>query len=227
MEMSKKERYLNRMVGTQKKCPQCKNNFIHQKGHLGGAFCSKKCTQRNREDIKNPWVNKTCQNKGCSNMFSVRSSNTIKKYCKEKNCTFQARKNNDAKYVNKKKTLRKATIKNEFIEKTPSNQIIDYKESPTGKAFIGFAKEPLMQNENGIGYQGVKIQTDNRELIQCYECGMWLSRINSRHLKRCSNLVNTKQYKEKYGLNYKTALIVKQKGFQEKKKIYMERAQNS
>jgi len=85
------------------------------------------------------------------------------------------------------------------------DKIIDYPESPTGKAYIGIAKKPLMKNSTGFGYQGVLIQTDDRSLVQCCNCGEWL-RALPIHLKKCSKL-NASEYKEKYGLNQSTGLI--------------------
>lgn len=66
-----------------------------------------------------------------------------------------------------------------------SSQIINYDQSPTGKAFIGINKEPLMPNKTGVGYQGVLLQDDSRQFIQCSSCGSWMKRITSNHVNFC------------------------------------------
>jgi len=84
------------------------------------------------------------------------------------------------------------------------DELIDCKESPTGKAYVGIAKKPLMPNANGFGYEGVKLQSENRELIMCYECGKWVRTI-SGHLK--AHKMKTAEYKERYGFNKSTGLV--------------------
>ena len=86
-----------------------------------------------------------------------------------------------------------------------ADKLIDYPYSPTGRAYIGFAKTPLMPNANGIGYMGVKIQSENRELIQCFECGEWFKQL-SGHLKFCADLTAA-EYKDAFGYNQGTGLI--------------------
>lgn len=80
------------------------------------------------------------------------------------------------------------------------NQIIDYPEAPTKKAYVGFNKLPLMKTETGIGFQGVILQDETRSLVQCYECGQWLQSITNTHLKK--HQITVKQYKDKFSLKY-------------------------
>lgn len=95
-----------------------------------------------------------------------------------------------------------------FIKNISSyvDKIIDYPSSPTGKAYIGIAKKPLMKNDNGIGFKGVILQTDDRNFIQCYGCGKWFKLINKWHLKTCLK-IGIKEYKDKFGLKRGTTLI--------------------
>jgi hypothetical protein len=87
-------------------------------------------------------------------------------------------------------------------EKFVAEHIIDYE---GGHAYIGFAKTPLMKSVSGIGFQGVKLQTPNRDRIQCHECGKWQRALNSKHLK--THELTTGEYKEKYGFNKNTGLV--------------------
>lgn len=84
------------------------------------------------------------------------------------------------------------------------DRLVEYSGSPTGKAYAGFAKHPLMKQENGFGFQGVLLQSENRALVQCAECGTWLSQLNS-HLK--IHRTTAQQYKEKFGLYATTSLV--------------------
>lgn len=87
------------------------------------------------------------------------------------------------------------------------NKIVPYADSPTGKAYVGINKSPFMPAaDDGHGYQGVLIQDEDREFIQCHSCGKWMQKISNLHLKSCSGLTTT-QYKEKYGLQKTTGLV--------------------
>ena len=86
-----------------------------------------------------------------------------------------------------------------------NNRIIRYSKSLTKKAYIGLAKAPLMKNDNGIGFKGVLLQSENRELVECSECGTWMKQITSKHLKLHDLTAN--EYKEKYGLNVQQGLV--------------------
>lgn len=85
-----------------------------------------------------------------------------------------------------------------------NESIIQYADSPTGDAYIGLAKQPLMTSVSGIGFQGVKLQSMNRELIQCYECGGWFKRLTYMHVKKHG--ISLAEYKEKYGFNKHSAM---------------------
>lgn len=87
-----------------------------------------------------------------------------------------------------------------------NNAYIDYLDSPNGEAFIGFAKKPLMPNDNEIGFKGVKIQTSDRKFIQCFECGNWYKALTDSHLKRCAN-ITVEKYRKKFGFNSRTGLV--------------------
>ena len=86
------------------------------------------------------------------------------------------------------------------------DKVIPYKDSPTGKAYIGINKKPLMDNKGGYGYQGVLLQDENRVLVQCSSCGKWMKKISSAHTKRCMG-ATTLEYKKKFGLNKSTGLV--------------------
>jgi hypothetical protein len=86
------------------------------------------------------------------------------------------------------------------------DQIINYSNSPTGKAYIGINKKPLMPNKDGFGFQGVLLQDENRCLIQCNSCGEWFKRLTSKHTQNCSGLT-IRDYKRKYGLNLTQGLV--------------------
>lgn len=83
-------------------------------------------------------------------------------------------------------------------------RVIDYPDSPTGKAFIGVAKAPLQLAE-GFGYKGILLQTDNREFVQCHECGKWMASLGGTHI--VSHNMTAEEYKDKHGLLQKYALV--------------------
>lgn len=98
----------------------------------------------------------------------------------------------------------KAALKEKPPAYTPA--FIDYEDAPTGKAYIGIAKAPLMPNENGIGYQGVLLQDETRQFVQCSGCGKWAKSITSVHTKKCTGL-SVKEFRAKFGLNLTQGLI--------------------
>lgn len=105
-----------------------------------------------------------------------------------------------------KKILKKSSFykhhKEEFKDK-----IIPFKESPTGKAYVGINKEPFMRAaDNGHGYQGVLIQDENRLVVQCHSCGKWMQRNTANHIQACAG-ISMDAYKEKYGLNKGEGLV--------------------
>lgn len=105
-----------------------------------------------------------------------------------------------------------AQVKHWFQEHTPffqkreqyADRVVPY-ETPSGKAYIGLAKKPLMKNKHGYGFQGVLLQSENRNLVQCSECGGWMRQITAAHLRKHG--LTTKQYREKFGLNAAQGLI--------------------
>jgi len=82
---------------------------------------------------------------------------------------------------------------------------IDYDESPTGRAYTGVAKSPLRKLENGHGFYGVMMQTENRELLQCHVCGKWLHHLTHTHLNKHG--INKAEYNNEYGLARKNTLV--------------------
>lgn len=187
---------------TNRSCKKCKKEYLPILNSGLGKFCSSNCKSSYDWDKRNPWITKKCQ--ACNeNTFKVRKGSSGKKYCNRKcrskmACMFEKDRMNNEKHF----------IKNEFSEKKEEygENLINYPQSPTGKAYIGFAKQPLMPNKNGIGFQGVKLQSENRELIQCSGCGRWLMNITTRHTMQCLK-VDLKGYKKMFGLNAGTALV--------------------
>jgi hypothetical protein len=106
--------------------------------------------------------------------------------------------------VKLKKILNRKTIKKDIAKYR--DKLIDHESSPTGKAYIGINKKPLMKNENGIGYQGVLLQDEYREFVQCSGCGKWFQKITNFHTKKCIG-GTTDDYKKRFGLFKSTGLI--------------------
>ncbi len=88
--------------------------------------------------------------------------------------------------------------------KITDERVIDYAGSPTGKAYVGIAKAPLQLAE-GFGYKGVLLQTDNREFVQCHECGKWMAAVGGNHV--LSHSMTMDEYKDKHGFLKNYALI--------------------
>lgn len=86
------------------------------------------------------------------------------------------------------------------------DKIIEYPDSPTGRAYIGTAKRPLMQAKGGYGFIGVLLQDDTRLLVQCHNCGQWRKRLGE-HIKVCSKGMTVRQYREKWELTSRMGLI--------------------
>ena len=63
-----------------------------------------------------------------------------------------------------------------------------------------------MANESGFGYQGVLMQDETRENVECAACGIWAKKITTAHLLKCSKLT-IEAYKEKYGLYTGAGLV--------------------
>jgi len=194
----------NEFYKTEKKCKQCGKVFLPVKGYKFGSLCCNACKQKYGEDKINPYVLRKC--KYCDNTFRVRKNNKLKVKCNSKECKDKNRLENERK-TSGKQNISVHFEDNEFIKNKYkySDKIIDYNMSPTKKAYIGLAKTPLQPNGNNIGFKGVKIQSENRELIQCFECGKWYKVISSRHV--ATHGLTIPEYKKKYGYNKNTALM--------------------
>ncbi len=151
----------------------------------------------------------------CHKEFAIRKCQTggTQSWCSSE-CWQKGRTEVDrytAKMSQKSKSLAKRILdqtgffkqhKDEYKDK-----IIDHLESPTGKAYVGINKSPFMPAaDGGHGFQGVLLQDENRELVQCHACGKWMQKIASKHLEGCSGLT-MKEYKTKYGLNEDEGLV--------------------
>lgn len=66
-------------------------------------------------------------------------------------------------------------------------------------------KEPLTPISKGFGYYGTLTSTIDGGFIQCHICGNLFMNLGA-HI-RCRHKIGGREYKEKYGLNYGTALI--------------------
>jgi ROS/MUCR transcriptional regulator protein len=86
------------------------------------------------------------------------------------------------------------------------DKIIDYPYSPTGKAYIGINKRPLMKVKDGYGFQGVLTQDDERRFVQCHICGKWAKVITHKHVFNRHGLTMD-EYKEKFGLFRSKGLV--------------------
>lgn len=65
---------------------------------------------------------------------------------------------------------------------------------------------PFMVVPKGFGYLGTLLYDDIEDKIQCHECGEWLRNLGHNHLK--THKLSAKEYKEKFDLNYSTALNI-------------------
>lgn len=88
--------------------------------------------------------------------------------------------------------------------KVTDQRVIDY-DSPTGKGFVGIAKSPLQKVEDGFGFKGVLMQTDNRTLCQCHICGKWF-RLLAKHIEKLHQTTRD-QYCKQFGLNASNGLV--------------------
>lgn len=116
---------------------------------------------------------------------------------------YQAMVENGSFHIIEKTLSReKAYKKEEYADK-----MIDYPASPTKKAYIGVNKLPLMKAaKNGFGFQGVLLQDETREYVQCHSCGKWMQKIAHFHLKKCCGLT-VRAYKIRYGLWLSRGLV--------------------
>lgn len=180
-------------------CCHCKKDIPQKK--LGERFCTKKC--------KHSYYMKHGKNKKCAECgITFNTTNTSKKYC-SKSCMRKSNYNNVPIELKRKweserkdkKMLEEHLKENEFTKnKHKYNQrIVKYAESPTGGAYVGLAKGALIPNDNGIGFKGVKIQSENREVTQCYKCGKWYKNLNSHILR--AHKMDIDEYKQEFGFN--------------------------
>lgn len=102
------------------------------------------------------------------------------------------------------KNYRNFLQRNKYKIESTDERVIDYN-SPTGKAYIGIAKKPLAKVVEGFGYKGVLMQTENRELVQCHECGKWF-RMLAQHIRRKHKL-SKEDYTKKFNLSENRSLI--------------------
>ena len=78
--------------------------------------------------------------------------------------------------------------------------------SPTGEELIFYNyKEPLKEVHSGYGYYGVILSNKEGTKIQCHICGNMYAEL-SAHARQAHD-ISVRDYKEKYQLAYKTALI--------------------
>ncbi len=190
-----------------RRCQECNKMFFAEVGHKYGRHCSSACQQMEAANKKNPWAEKACFT--CGGKFTTRSSATHKL-----TCSYECgrKMNRQKRRLIERKESATNNLEIHFKENDYSKQkhfykemVLPYESSPTGDCYVGFAKQPLMKSVSGIGYQGVKVQSANRELIQCFECGNWYMSLTHKHLK--THGVTQKGYKEKYGYGRTTALV--------------------
>lgn len=81
--------------------------------------------------------------------------------------------------------------------------------APTGEKLIFYNyKEPLKKVEGGYGYMGAILTTPDGAAIQCHICGK-LYKSLSMHIFN-NHEITVREYKEKYGLAYRTSLVSEQ-----------------
>lgn len=175
-----------------KKCKFCRERFkANSRSH---KFCSPAC-QRGKT---NPKHNRVCA--VCGKTFWHYREKHVYKFCSDK-CRNRAEGVYD-RIVDRNGFY----LKNKHIY---FKDLKDYDNSPTGKVYTGVAKEPLMENKSGHGYQGVLLQDETRQFVQCSNCGEWFKKISVKHLEKCSNgeIESVNDYKERFGLLKTTGLV--------------------
>jgi hypothetical protein len=155
-----------------RECPTCHKEFAIYASVAHGT--------------KNIWCSPECYKKG--NTKVARYANAV-----------GSQSNGTQKSYVKRILSRKGFFKQHKDEY--QDKIIKCSESPTGRAYVGINKTPFMPAaENGHGFQGVLLQDEDREFVQCHSCGKWMQKIATNHLKKCSGL-SMAEHKTKYGLN--------------------------
>lgn len=184
-----------------KECQECHMTFTPHKFHDNQKFCSTTCNQRaggriwRQQHPKGKSRSKICPN--CHKSFEDTSRQNQHKYCSDA-CQVHAL---SRAYEDQKRSLTNfyASHLSEY-----EHQLRPYSASPTGRAWFGFAKDPLMPVEIGYGFQGVLIQNETRTEVQCHICGLFYRTLGS-HVK--AHNITAKEYKEQFGFNRTTGLI--------------------
>lgn len=144
----------------------------------------------------------------CEKDFKPSSNRQLycKPSCRKKYITDIDKKNLskyfEEEYLDKNYKKVKKYLKNSYYK--AKEFLIPY-DSPTGSAYIGLAKEPLIENKGGFGYKGVLLQTDNRQFVQCHICGKWMKSITAKHLAKHDT--NHEKYTETFSLNKSNKLV--------------------
>lgn len=84
------------------------------------------------------------------------------------------------------------------------------------EVYMWFYKEPLMPTEN-FWYLWVRIQTPDRTMIMCNECGKFFKRLHTKHLIK--HWLTIDEYRTKYGYNKTTSMIADQESVNISKRI--------
>ena len=163
-------------------CPACDVEFYHKKTQQ--KFCSRKCWLKTTglDDFHickqyYPYVAKPI--KGNVKMSEKKIMTTIQEIL------------NGSIFFKKAEKIK--------------SMLIDYPNSPTGRAYVGFNKKPFMPNDNGIGFKGVLLQDENRSFVLNCETGTWHRKITEGLLAKSG--LTTEEYKIKYGLSLTTGLV--------------------
>lgn len=136
-------------------------------------------------------MSKVCAYKGCGKELPE-NSHVNRKYC---NITCRNREVRRLHPENDKKIeeLR-------FKRSVKQGLVLE----PTTPLVYENYKEPLRNVENGFGYLGVVAMNEERTHIQCHECGFFFKSLNAHSQ---THGLSIPEYKEKYQLMKKTALI--------------------
>jgi len=173
--------------------PKTKKNSL---GHKD--YGTKECDRCNNEFQARSNTHRFCSDE-CYRIHNLELVKQKRKEKEKENIRKHFEKNKNGKYSS---VIKKRLKKRKY--KVTDARVMNY-DSPTGKAYIGIAKKPLMPAVGYYGFEGVLIQTDNREFVQCHMCGKWFRSLN-KHVQDKHN-TNAKEYRKEFGLNITTALI--------------------
>lgn len=84
------------------------------------------------------------------------------------------------------------------------------------EVYMWFFKEPLMPTEK-FWYLWVRIQSPDRTMIMCNECGKFFKRLHTKHLAK--HWLSIDEYRSKHGYNKTTSMISDQESVNFSKKI--------